>query len=55
MLFLTLATEIQVMMAPIRPPMAPQTAPAGEQSFHVMENAIGITAEPIMIPMNCKK
>jgi hypothetical protein len=30
------------------------TAPAGEQSFQVMEKAIGITAEPIMMPMNCK-
>jgi hypothetical protein len=41
------------MMAAIRPPMAPLTAPAVEQFFHVMEKAMGMTAEPIMMPMNC--
>jgi hypothetical protein len=55
MLFLTLATVIHVAMAPMRPPIAPQTAPAAEQFFHVMEKAMGITAEPIMIPMNCER
>jgi hypothetical protein len=33
--------------------MAPPTAPAVLQFFHVMEKAMGMTAEPMTMPMNC--
>lgn len=49
---LTLATQIQVMMAPITPVMAPLMAPAAEILFQVMQKAIGGTALPTITPMN---
>lgn len=50
----TLVTEIQVIRAAISPPTAPHTAPAAEQFFQVMEKAMGMTADPITTPMNCR-
>jgi hypothetical protein len=35
--------------------MAPLTAPAVEQFFQVMEKAMGMTAETVMMPMNCSE
>jgi hypothetical protein len=34
--------------------MAPPTAPAVLQFLQVMEQAMGMTAEPITMPMNCR-
>lgn len=47
----TLAVQIQVMIAPMRPVTAPPIAPAAEILFHVMQKAIGGTALPTTTPM----
>jgi hypothetical protein len=51
----TFATAIHVARPPISPEIAPPTAPAVLHLAQVMEKAMGMTAEPMTTPMNCRQ